>query len=371
MSVIQCRLGMILPAESPSDSSGEEALQGAQLALALNANPGISLAFRMVHTPAGAADAVEDLVDNDEVECLTGSIYTALADAIRTAAAAHNKPFWEVAAIADHLTANPTRPVIRTGPRAASYGEMAAQLLDARGAPAGTPLLLYENSAFGNSLAAGLSALMPVRAVPLAPEGGDIDAALAAILENPPEALFAACYTVLARRLWQRLHQMRPDIRLFLGVGGGWLHLEKGDPPLSGTGAFVVDTTAARLLNAGGLSPETRRFRERYRAAYSERFQSEPTVYSDLAFVGTDLLVRRVLPNVERLDAAELRRAVRGIDLGAGGTILGFGAKFNEAGDNLAAFPVVSQWRVGRLPVVFPPSLATESPDWSPPFAPR
>ncbi|MFN8535416.1 MAG: hypothetical protein U0556_17915 [Dehalococcoidia bacterium] len=103
------------------------------------------------------------------------------------------------------------------------------------------------------------------------------------------------------------------------------------------------------------------------RAIQNEPGRPRPST-ADLAFAGVDLLIRDVLPAAADASPAALEAALALVDRPAGGTILGYGARF-ERGENLRAAPVVSQWRSGALVVVWPPSLATAALEQGSPLA--
>lgn len=357
-------IGLVLPAGSPSDRSGPEARAGAEAAVRL-AGDEVHLVVREATTPDDAERAAAALIDEEGVEIIVGTIYTALAGRAATATRVRDRLFWELAAVADWLTVPGS--VARSGPRAAAYGEVAAQLLAALGHPAQV-VNLAEASSFGQTLGAAIEAATGRPVIPAAPDGSDLPTILDALVRDPPEVLLAACYTPLAQALWRSLLEARPAIGHLVGVGGGWLHLERGPGGLPGDRVLVIDTMPGRLLNPMGLLPSTRQQLRRAGRAIQERTRAPSTVYADLAFAGVDLLIRDVLPAAADASPAALEAALALVDRPAGGTILGYGARFDR-GENLRAAPVVSQWRSGALVVVWPPSLATAALDQGSPLA--
>jgi hypothetical protein len=75
----------------------------------------------------------------------------------------------------------------------------------------------------------------------------------------------------------------------------------------------------------------------------------------------------RAIKKYGGVDAEALRKAALDTDLPEGGTMLGFGVKFEDqdsvlAGQNSRAFPVITQYIDGKAVVVWPKSQAQSEP---------
>jgi len=90
-----------------------------------------------------------------------------------------------------------------------------------------------------------------------------------------------------------------------------------------------------------------------------------------MAASNTYLFLNEVLPRAIKkyggVDAEALRKAALDTDLPEGGTMLGFGVKFEDqesvlAGQNSRAFPVITQYIDGKAVVVWPKSQAQSEP---------
>ena len=90
-----------------------------------------------------------------------------------------------------------------------------------------------------------------------------------------------------------------------------------------------------------------------------------------MAASNTYLFFTEVLPRAIKkyggIDAEALRKAALDTDLPEGGTMLGFGVKFEGqdsalAGQNSRAFPVITQYIDGKAVVVWPKSQAQREP---------
>jgi branched-chain amino acid transport system substrate-binding protein len=90
-----------------------------------------------------------------------------------------------------------------------------------------------------------------------------------------------------------------------------------------------------------------------------------------MAASNTYVLMTQVLPRAIKkyggIDAEALRKAALEVDLPEGGTMLGFGVKFETetdvmAGQNDRAFPVIVQYIDDQAQVVWPKSLQRRDP---------
>jgi branched-chain amino acid transport system substrate-binding protein len=83
-------------------------------------------------------------------------------------------------------------------------------------------------------------------------------------------------------------------------------------------------------------------------------------------------LLNDIIPKAGSLEADKLREAALSLDIAEGGTVLGWGVKFNpETGQNDRAFATVMQWQENKVETVFPEKFATKEsimvplPSWS------
>jgi hypothetical protein len=107
-----------------------------------------------------------------------------------------------------------------------------------------------------------------------------------------------------------------------------------------------------------------------------EYMKAKPDTVLKSAHVGmaasnTYLFMTKVLPRAIKdyggIDADALRKAALDVDVPEGGTMLGFGAKFEPpegdmAGQNTRAYPVVVQYIDDKSYVVWPKSLQQREP---------
>jgi len=133
-----------------------------------------------------------------------------------------------------------------------------------------------------------------------------------------------------------------------------------------------VDPVAAQLLNpatlAPGLGDVTAEMVRRYRA---ETNVQEVPPHTSMGFNQTWILLTDVLPRAIRNHGGftpdALRQAAMATDIPDGGTIQGYGVRFNPpghamAGQNARSTPVVMQYVDAQTKIVWPASIKTADP---------
>jgi branched-chain amino acid transport system substrate-binding protein len=179
-----------------------------------------------------------------------------------------------------------------------------------------------------------------------------------------------------------------PDITLFLrqakeqglkwsaliGHGAGYGQIDKLKDTFGKDSDFIynVDPVAAQLLDpktlAPGLGDLTAEMVKRYKAA-SGADQVPP--HTSMGFNQAWIFFTDVLPRAIKTyggyDAEALRKAALDTDIPVGGTIQGYGVKFNPpghemAGQNERSSPVVMQYVDGQTKIVWPTAIKTMDP---------
>jgi branched-chain amino acid transport system substrate-binding protein len=88
----------------------------------------------------------------------------------------------------------------------------------------------------------------------------------------------------------------------------------------------------------------------------------EPASHATRHFSSMSVLLGKILPKAGSLDPDKIREAALSLDEPLGSTILGFGIKFGEDGQNTRAFNVILQWQGENLVTVWPERFATAKP---------
>lgn len=179
-----------------------------------------------------------------------------------------------------------------------------------------------------------------------------------------------------------------PDITLFLrqakeaglkfsalvGHGAGYSQIDKLYETFKDDVNYLldVDPVPAQLLDpkslAPGLGDLTGEMVKRYKA---ETGANEVPPHVSMGFNQTWIFLTDVLPRAIKkyggFDPEALRKAALDTDIPVGGTIQGYGVKFNPPGDKMAgqnarSTPVVMQFVNGETKVVWPTAIKTADP---------
>lgn len=179
-----------------------------------------------------------------------------------------------------------------------------------------------------------------------------------------------------------------PDITLFLrqakgaglkwkaliGHGAGYAQIDKLFETFGKDVDYLynVDPVAAQLLDpkslAPGLGEITAEMVKRYKA---QTGASEVPTHASQGFNQSWYFFTDVLPRAIKkyggIDPEALRQAALDTDIPEGGTIQGYGVKFNPpghpmAGQNARSFPVVMQYIGGETKIAWPNSIKTIDP---------
>ena len=180
-----------------------------------------------------------------------------------------------------------------------------------------------------------------------------------------------------------------PDITLFLrqsrelglrwraliGHGAGYgvpdkLYESVGD---DANYIFNVDPVSIWLVDPAtlqeGLGDVTKMVGEKYREAHPDvrTFSAHVGMAASNSYTFFDDVLPRAIKEYGGIDTAALRNAARDTDIPVGGTLMGYGVKFQSpgaemSGQNERAFPVVVQYIDGDAKIAWPQALQTIDP---------
>ena len=162
------------------------------------------------------------------------------------------------------------------------------------------------------------------------------------------------------------MKQLGVNTQAFIGTGGIY-----GLPSFAdGLGAAangIIDTEGSANVNVAALSDDSKTLLAQFKARFEKENGRPPSYVGTQGFVGTYLLLDKVLRTADSTDPEKLRAAALALDIPTGGTGLGWGVKFAGEGDpmqgqNLRSFPVAQQWQNGKLIVIAPENLKTADP---------
>jgi branched-chain amino acid transport system substrate-binding protein len=356
----ELRFGAVFPLSGPLALLGDESYRGVELAAEeRNASGGLlGRQIRLVRAdaPDEAAAAAETrrlVTGAERVAAIFGGFTSSIALPGSQVAEAAGVPWFELGAVADAMVDRGFRWVFRASPTATDYATAAMEgvtdvLAPILGVSADRLKLAiaHDEGPGAQSIGVAQESLARVRGLTLV------------------ERASYASRTADLGALVQRLRGQEVEVVLHAGVAGDELALfrafrDTGWRPrmvIGTSGGYGLADTARSLgdalLGAMSAGPTPFAVNERYapgaRAfadAYLRRYGADPRSGHGLAaYVGS----RFFLEAVQRAGGTEkekVRPAVLALDVAEGTTATGWGARFDERGQNTRARPVLCQWQ--------------------------
>lgn len=389
-SVERLKVGLLFPQSGSLAFGAADALQGAQIAIALfnESNPyGITVEVATADAPDAATGpiAVRQLVTQDRVDVIIGTYASAIASAAAPAAERLGIPYLETTAFAEGITRN-NRNVVRTTISSGALGAAAADFivtgLAERLGVAEEEMrvgIVFTDDEFGTSIAdAALARLRDSSAQLVLQESytaatiSDLSPVLLRIQQQRPHAVIHIAQVADAVLFWRQAQQLDVNIPAVIGAGGGYGQAQFAEPLGSvADGIFNVVPPTSGSINTEALSEQAQELLAEFQRRLSERGWAQGP-YTDWAFMGTWIFLSEILPRAASLSISDFRAAAQKVDIAPENSITGFGFAFGEdTGQNLRAIPVVQQWQGGQLRVVYPEAFAVAElinvplPAWS------
>jgi len=370
------RFGAIYPLSGGPGLLGDESFRGLEMAVEeRNADGGLlGRPIRLLRADAGdEAAAVAEarrLGGTERVAAIFGSYASPVSLAATQAADAGGIPYFELGAAADGITERGFRHLFRTAPRAGDLAAVAVAAVTAVLPPllgaARTELavgLLHEEGPFGTSLADGQAARLGEAGVRVAERiahpsrGPELGGAVQRLREAGTDVILHAAGGNAAAILFRALREAGWRPGMVIGSGGGYGLTETAraiGPGLDGT--MVVDGPGPGLPDRA--APGAAAFAEDYK----RRYGADPRSGHSLANLVGARIALDALRRAGGADRDRLRAAVLATDIPEGGTAAGWGAAFDERGQNTRARPPLMQWQDGRLVPIHPEAVAAAPP---------
>ena len=375
------RLGALFPLTGNLSVLGTEALAGAEVAVDIANERGGVLGRRVtlvkadVTSPANATNEARRLITREGLRFLTGTYGSSIALAIAAAANQFRAVYWENSAVADEVTTRGHRFVFRLNDNASIMAAGLLQCVEDIFAPSlGRPLnalkiaVAHEDSAFGSSVAGNFVAHLrakggtPAMVEPYAANTQDLSSLVLRLKELRPDVLVVTQYFNDAILFWRQARNADWTPRYFVSTGAGQAtpDYQRG-VGRDAEGVLIADVPAAGVRQ-DALAPEAAAALRDFVARYQAKLGKAPASHSIRQFSSMQVLLTKVLPAAGSLDPERIRSAVMALDEPVGSTVLGFGIKYNEGGQNERAFNVILQWQNGQLATVWPERFATARP---------
>ena len=341
-------LGAALPLSGPYGLQGDEVLRGLQLAIGeVNAAGGvagrvINLALENMAEQSDAVMAVGRLISTDDANILLGSGSSALSYPATAAAELAQVPFIELTAPADGIMNRGFKFLLRTGPDTSMIGELLAETVKTRFANRHLGLLFNTGATAGAIAASTITALkaetQPVSLSIAYPEDiADLLAQVGRMQRAGVEVLVHAAGPDDTLALFQAMQSLNWRPMVLIGCGEGY--------GLRDTRIALGSALDGTLVVAAPFYPGQA---ANIAKAYEARYGVPPrSAESCTAYVGAKLVLETL--DAVQGDPSRLLSALRQLHLPRGALANGFGAAFDETGQNSASFVTLQRWQQGVL----------------------
>ena len=365
-------VGALFPFSGSLSLLGDESFRGLDLAAdACNAAGGlfgrpIALARGDANDTAPATAEAKRLVEQTKVACVFGSYAASVAVAASAVTELAGLPYFELDALADALTERGLKLIFRSGPLASACGVLSVDsvidlLVPRWGADRATlkVALLHEDGPTGSAVAAAQEkrcndrALPHVERIPYPATTIDMVPLAQRLRGGAPDVVLHTGHVNDVVLLHRALKQEGWRPRMVIGAGGGY-SLNDTAQALGADfeGVMNVDVTQYRISDivAPGVAGVA--------AAYQRKYGAPPRSGHSLVCYAGARMFFDIAQRTGTFEHDPFRAAVLAADAPPGSLVGGFGAKFDDKGQNVRALPYLSQWQQGALVTVAPKDAA-------------
>jgi len=207
----------------------------------------------------------------------------------------------------------------------------------------------------------------------------DLSALVTKLRSVRPDVLFHTGYNPDIALFLRQAKEQGLRVRAYIGHGAGHSQIDKLKESFGAKeidGFHTLDPIASQLLDPRKLKPGvgelTAEMVKRYKAQYDKEVADRAIApHVSMGFNNMWILLNDVVPRAITkyggFGPEALAKAARDTDIPEGGTMQGYGVKFNPpghrfAGQNERSFPAVFEIIEGKFELVFPKTVATAQP---------
>src|SRR5712692_9495404 len=207
----------------------------------------------------------------------------------------------------------------------------------------------------------------------------DLSALVTKLRSVRPDVLYHTGYNPDIALFLRQAKEQGLRVRAYIGHGAGHSQIDKLKEAFGAKeidGFHTLDPIASQLLDPKKLKPGvgelTAEMVKRYKALYDKDVADRAIApHVSMGFNNMWILLNDVVPRAITKHGGwtseALAKAARDTDIPEGGTMQGYGVKFNPpghrfAGQNERAFPAVFEIIEGKFELVFPKTVATAQP---------
>nr|PZN43307.1 MAG: amino acid-binding protein [Pseudomonadota bacterium] len=367
------KIGALYPFSGGLALLGDESFRGLEIAVEeRNAAGGINgRKLEIVRgdavDPNQAVGEARRLTSVDKVSVIFGTYSSSLSLAATQVAELAGVPYFELGAVSDPITERGFKNVYRTNPTARMFANRMVSAVAEAVAPAlGVDpkslkiAIIHEDSLYGQTVAGYQQArakemgLNVVETLPYSAKSVDLTPVILRLKSAGVDVVLQTSYQNDTVLFFRQMKEQGFKPKAVMGAGGGYSLRDtmQAVGAENMEGALNVDFTQFRTNPKA--APGIDEFVKKYEAKYGMAPRSGHSLTN---YMGAKAFFeRRAAAKTSTCPA--IREAVMAVDVPEGTTATGWGAKFDESGQNVRATPFLMQWQGGELVTVFPPEAA-------------
>ena len=371
------RLGALYPFSGGLALLGDESYRGFELAVEKRNAEGGLQGKKIAIFKADAVDAAQavgaarKLTSVENVQAIFGSYASSISFAATQVSELAGVPYFELGAVSDPITERGYKYVFRSNPTAKAFADRTVDVINDIIAP-GLKVksqdlriaIIHEDALYGTTVAkyqteaAKKAGLNIVETLPYSAKAVDLSSLILRLKGGKVDVVLQTSYQNDTVLFFRQMKEASFAPKAVIGAGGGYSLQEAINAvgPDNMHGVFNIDFTQYLTNEAG--APGIKAFVE----AYKKKYGSEPRSGHSLAnFSGANIFFDAI-HRAGSLDKDKIRTAVLATDVPVGTTPTGWGAKFDQNGQNTRGLPSVMQWLDGKLTTVYPKGAAVAAP---------
>ena len=371
------RLGALYPFSGGLALLGDESYRGFELAVEKRNAEGGLQGKKIVIFKADAVDAAQavgaarKLTSVENVQAIFGSYASSISFAATQVSELAGVPYFELGAVSDPITERGYKYVFRSNPTAKAFADRTVDVINEIIAP-GLKVksqdlriaIIHEDALYGTTVAkyqteaAKKAGLNIVETLPYSAKAVDLSSLILRLKGAKVDVVLQTSYQNDTVLFFRQMKEASFAPKAVIGAGGGYSLQETINAvgPDNMHGVFNIDFTQYLTNEAG--APGIKAFVE----AYKKKYGSDPRSGHSLAnFSGANIFFDAI-HRAGSLDKDKIRAAVLSTDVPVGTTPTGWGAKFDQNGQNTRGMASVMQWLDGKLTTVYPKGAAVAAP---------
>ena len=368
----ELKFGALFPFSGTLALLGDESFRGLELAVEERNATGGVLGRQVKLAKGDAVDAnqaiteVRRLIGTDRVGAVFGTYASPLSFAATQVSELQGIPYFELGAISDPITERGFRYVFRTCPRSSDFGaatvaavpEVLAPVYGVE--PAALKIaILFEDALYGQTVSGFQEQQIRSRGLTLtekigySPRSAELGSVMQRLRAAGADIVLHTGYQNDIVLFFRAMQEAQWKPRMVIGSGAGYSLADTAravGPAFEG----VMNVDFTQFAVNERFAPGVSAFVELYKRQYG----ADPRSGHSLANYFGGRVFLEAVQRAGSMDKDRIRTAVLATDIAEGTTPTGWGARFDERGQNTRAKPFLLQWQGGRQVTIFPAEAA-------------